>query len=205
MEASFRQAGSKTTRLLFLFEEMLLIVKQRGSNYVCKDYIMVGYLILLSEFSHYLIAFNFQCSNLMLNEWICPEEPLSFQVLSFDNPRAQYVFLASSMEQKRTWMQELKRMMLDHYSIEIPEKTKQLMLSIDNTKVVPFGRPEFAEVSMKNYKKVPIYLEKRRERKREEKMGIEQGERRRRRHYDNVIVSSFSLLLSFYFSLIQSM
>ncbi|KAF1751173.1 hypothetical protein GCK72_017727 [Caenorhabditis remanei] len=142
LEASFRQAGSKTTRLLFLFEEMLLIVKQRGSNYVCKDYIM--------------------CSNLMLNEWICPEEPLSFQVLSFDNPRAQYVFLASSMEQKRTWMQELKRMMLDHYSIEIPEKTKQLMLSIDNTKVVPFGRPEFAEVSMKNHKKVPKYLEKRR-------------------------------------------
>ncbi|ULT89925.1 hypothetical protein L3Y34_008368 [Caenorhabditis briggsae] len=142
LEASFRQAGSKTMRLLFLFEEMLLIVKQRGSNYVCKDYIM--------------------CSNLMLNEWICPEEPLSFQVLSFDNPRAQYVFLASSMEQKRTWMQELKRMMLDHYSVEIPEKTKQLMLSIDNTKVVPFGRPEFAEVSMKNHKKVPKYLEKRR-------------------------------------------
>lgn len=98
----------------------------------------------------------------MLNELICPEEPLSFQVLSFDNPRAQYVFLASSMDQKRVWMQELKRMMLDHYSVEIPEKTKQLMLSIDNTKMVPFGRPEFAEVSMKNHKKVPKYLEKRR-------------------------------------------
>ncbi|CAI5451923.1 unnamed protein product [Caenorhabditis angaria] len=142
LEAPFRQAGSKTTRLLFLFEEMLLIVKQRGSNYVCKDYIM--------------------CSNLMLNEWICPEEPLSFQVLSFDNPRVQYIFMATSMDQKRTWMQELKRAMLDHYSIEIPEKTKQLMLSIDNTKMIPFGRPEFAEVSMKNHKKVPKYLEKRR-------------------------------------------
>ncbi|CAD6186583.1 unnamed protein product [Caenorhabditis auriculariae] len=142
LEASFRQAGSKTSRLLFLFEEMLLIVKQRGSSYVCKDYIM--------------------CSNLMLNEWICPEEPLSFQVLSFDNPRAQYVFLASSMDQKRVWMTELKRMMLDHYSIEIPEKTKKLMLSMDHTKMIPFGRPEFAEVSMKNHKKVPKYLEKRR-------------------------------------------
>lgn len=42
LEAQFRQAGSKTTRLLFLFEEMLLIVKQRNSNYVCKDYIMVS-------------------------------------------------------------------------------------------------------------------------------------------------------------------
>ncbi|EPB67114.1 hypothetical protein ANCCEY_13795 [Ancylostoma ceylanicum] len=109
LEAQFRQAGSKTTRLLFLFEEMLLIVKQRNSNYICKDYIM-----------------------------------------------------ASSADQKRTWMIELKRMMLDHYGIEIPEKTKQLMLSMDNTQRVAFGRPEFAEVSMKNHKRVPKYLEKRR-------------------------------------------
>ncbi|ETN77907.1 RhoGEF domain protein [Necator americanus] len=142
LEAQFRQAGSKTTRLLFLFEEMLLIVKQRNSNYVCKDYIM--------------------SSNLMLNESIYPEEPLAFQVLSFDNPRTQYIFLASSADQKRTWMIELKRMMLDHYGIEIPEKTKQLMLSMDNTQRVAFGRPEFAEVSLKNHKRVPKYLEKRR-------------------------------------------
>ncbi|VDN23379.1 unnamed protein product, partial [Cylicostephanus goldi] len=94
LEAQFRQAGSKTIRLLFLFEEMLLIVKQRNSSYVCKDYIM--------------------SSNLMLNESICPEEPLAFQVLSFDNPRTHYIFLASSADQKRTWMTELKRMMLDH-------------------------------------------------------------------------------------------
>ncbi|VDO52495.1 unnamed protein product [Haemonchus placei] len=142
LEAPFRLAGSKNTRLLFLFEEMLLIVKQRNSNYICKDYIM--------------------SSNLMLNESIYPEEPLAFQVLSFDNPRAQYIFLASSADQKRTWMIELKRMMLDHYGIEIPEKTKQLMLSMDNTQRVAFGRPEFAEVSMKNHKRVPKYLEKRR-------------------------------------------
>ncbi|KIH66878.1 RhoGEF domain protein [Ancylostoma duodenale] len=128
LEAQFRQAGSKTTRLLFLFEEMLLIVKQRNSSYICKDYIM--------------------SSNLMLNESIYPEEPLAFQ--------------ASSADQKRTWMIELKRMMLDHYGIEIPEKTKQLMLSMDNTQRVAFGRPEFAEVSMKNHKRVPKYLEKRR-------------------------------------------
>uniref|UniRef100_A0A1I7XGN0 DH domain-containing protein n=1 Tax=Heterorhabditis bacteriophora TaxID=37862 RepID=A0A1I7XGN0_HETBA len=125
LEASFRQAGSKTVRLLFLFEEMLLIVKQRNTSFICKDYIM--------------------CSNLMLNESISPEDPLAFQVLSFDNPKAQYIFLASSTDQKRVWMTELKRMMLDHYGIEIPEKTKQLMLSMDNTQRVAFGRPEFAE------------------------------------------------------------
>lgn len=54
-------------------------------------------------------------------------------------------FQAASTEQKRIWMTELKRMMLDHYAIEIPEKTKQLMLSMDSTQRISFGRPEFAE------------------------------------------------------------
>lgn len=36
------------------------------------------------------------------------------------------------MDQKRQWMKELKRMMLDHYSIQIPEKTKMLMLSLSD-------------------------------------------------------------------------
>ncbi|PIO54876.1 hypothetical protein TELCIR_23749, partial [Teladorsagia circumcincta] len=112
----------------------------------------------------------------MLNESIYPEEPLAFQVLSFDNPRAQYIFLASSADQKRTWMIELKRMMLDHYGIEIPEKTKQLMLSMDNTQRVAFGRPEFAEVSIKNHKRVPKYLEKRR--KSVDKSNADQNRRR---------------------------
>ncbi|KAK5970964.1 hypothetical protein GCK32_014778 [Trichostrongylus colubriformis] len=73
-------------------------------------------------------------------------------------------------------MIELKRMMLDHYGIEIPEKTKQLMLSMDNTQRVAFGRPEFAEVSIKNHKRVPKYLEKRR--KSVDKSTAEQNRRR---------------------------
>ncbi|CAI4225187.1 unnamed protein product [Auanema sp. JU1783] len=170
LESSFKLAGSKTVRLLFLFEEMLLIVKQRNNSYVCKDYIM--------------------SSNLMLNESICAEDPLAFQVLSFDNPRTQYVFLANSMEQKRIWMTELKRMMLDHYGIAIPEKTKQLMLSMDNTQKVAFGRPEFADVSIKQSKKVPKYLEKRR------KSMDSQESRRRSLSATRLLGSSKSSLIS---------
>ncbi|KAJ1356663.1 hypothetical protein KIN20_014402 [Parelaphostrongylus tenuis] len=132
LEASFRQAGSKTTRLLFLFEEMLLIVKQRNSNYICKDYIM--------------------SSNLMLNESIYPDEPLAFQVLSFDNPRAQYIFLASSSDQKKI----------------VDGRTEK-----DDAGSL---WPEFAEVSIKNHKRVPKYLEKRR--KSVEKGNVERNRRR---------------------------
>ncbi|KAF8385004.1 uig-1 [Pristionchus pacificus] len=150
LEAQFRLSGAKTMRQLFLFEEMLLIAKQRSGHLVVKDFIM--------------------CSNLMLNESIS-SDPLSFQVLSFDSPRAQYVFLANNTEQKKVWMRELKRAVLDHFEVEIPEETKRLMLSIDNTQVkIPFGRPEFADV--KQSKKIPKYLEKRRK-------SVESRDRRR--------------------------
>lgn len=36
-------------------------------------------------------------------------------------------------------MKELKRMMLDHYNVEIPEKTKILMLNMDTTSMKPFA------------------------------------------------------------------
>lgn len=52
----------------------------------------------------------------MLNESIS-SDPLSFQVLSFDSPRAQYVFLANNTEQKKVWMRELKRAVLDHFEV----------------------------------------------------------------------------------------
>ncbi|CAG9530808.1 unnamed protein product [Cercopithifilaria johnstoni] len=143
LEATFKLAGAKTNRQLFLFEEMLLIVKERNGALICKDYIM--------------------CSSLMLNESISTD-PLAFQVLSYDNPKIQYTFLASSMDQKRHWMKELKRMMLDHYAIQIPEKTKMLMLSLsdDCSKSIGYSSQQSFALNVKGNKKVPKYLEKRR-------------------------------------------
>uniref|UniRef100_A0A0R3RRT3 DH domain-containing protein n=1 Tax=Elaeophora elaphi TaxID=1147741 RepID=A0A0R3RRT3_9BILA len=143
LEATFKLAGAKTNRQLFLFEEMLLIVKERSGALICKDYIM--------------------CSSLMLNESISAD-PLAFQVLSYDNPKIQYIFLASSMDQKRHWMKELKRMMLDHYAVQIPEKTKMLMLSLsdDCSKSAGFSSQQGFALNVKGNKKVPKYLEKRR-------------------------------------------
>lgn len=34
------------------------------------------------------------------------------------------------MDQKRQWTQELKRLMLDHFSTEIPSKTKQMLMQL---------------------------------------------------------------------------
>uniref|UniRef100_A0A915B409 Pleckstrin homology domain-containing family G member 1 n=1 Tax=Parascaris univalens TaxID=6257 RepID=A0A915B409_PARUN len=144
LEGTFKLAGSKTNRQLFLFEEMLMIVKERNGALICKDYIM--------------------CSSIMLNESVSAD-PLAFQVLAFDNPKIQYVFLSSNIDQKRQWMKELKRMMLDHYNVEIPEKTKMLMLNMDTTSMKPFAISTDREDIVSNSKgarRIPKYLEKRR-------------------------------------------
>ncbi|VDD92834.1 unnamed protein product [Enterobius vermicularis] len=42
LEGNFKLAGSKTTRQVFLFEEMLLVTKERNDALLCKDYIMAS-------------------------------------------------------------------------------------------------------------------------------------------------------------------
>ncbi|CAJ0582541.1 unnamed protein product, partial [Mesorhabditis spiculigera] len=165
LEANFRMAGGKATRLLFLFEEMLLIVKQKGSQFACKDYIM--------------------CSNLTLSE-VVSEDPLAFQVGSCENPRTQHVFLANSMEQKRVWMQELKRMLVDHYEAHIPEASKQLVLSMDHTQpkspIFDLNEVPFS----KNLKRFPKYLANR-------KKSAENASRKRSSSANRLIESYISL------------
>ncbi|VDN00224.1 unnamed protein product [Thelazia callipaeda] len=99
----------------------------------------------------------------MLNESISID-PLAFQVLSYDNPKIQYIFLAASMDQKRCWMKELKRMMLDHYGVKIPEKTKMLMLSLSDecAKSIHPPNQQGQILYPKSNKRIPKYLEKRR-------------------------------------------
>lgn len=48
LEATFKLAGAKTNRQLFLFEEVLLIVKERNGSLLCKDYIMVSIFMLFN-------------------------------------------------------------------------------------------------------------------------------------------------------------
>uniref|UniRef100_A0A914VEI5 Pleckstrin homology domain-containing family G member 1 n=1 Tax=Plectus sambesii TaxID=2011161 RepID=A0A914VEI5_9BILA len=144
LEANFKLLGTKTNRQLFLFEEMLLIAKEKPDKTLCcKDYIL--------------------CSSLMLNESVAGE-PFAFQVLAFDNPRLQYTLITRNMEQKRQWTKELKRMMLDHYNIEIPEHTKNLVLSMETPKPRMWASNSTSSSASRssNSKKVPKYLEKRR-------------------------------------------
>uniref|UniRef100_T1IRR7 DH domain-containing protein n=1 Tax=Strigamia maritima TaxID=126957 RepID=T1IRR7_STRMM len=101
------------------------------------------------------------CSNLMLIESI-PGEPLCFHVIPFDNPRIQYTLQSRSLEQKREWTLQLKRVILENYHAVIPYHARQLVMQLGQ------NRPEdelLVEKSnnTKRQHSAPEYLEKRKQ------------------------------------------
>lgn len=99
-EGSFRMRGAKAPRHVFLFDKMLLLAKKREYGHlIYKAHIMVSLLkfhvlikkndYLMTQVFFVFFFFNLQCSNLTLMESI-PGEPLSFNVIPFDNSQIQY-------------------------------------------------------------------------------------------------------------------
>ncbi|CAH1119675.1 unnamed protein product [Phaedon cochleariae] len=109
-EGTFRVVGARGRRHVFLFEKVLLLAKSKqGGALAYKSHIM--------------------CSNLMLVEQV-RGEPLSFQVIPFDNPRLQSTLKARSPQHKREWTLQIKRVILENYSAVIPNHARQLVLQL---------------------------------------------------------------------------
>ncbi|XP_052696953.1 uncharacterized protein LOC128175397 isoform X2 [Crassostrea angulata] len=139
LEGAFHVYGAKTSRQVFLFEKGVVIAKKKEDSMLsCKIFIL--------------------CSNLMLVESV-PKEPLSFQVIPFDNPRGQHTLQARNLDQKRKWCQEIKRLILESYKEKIPEKVKGLVMQLGKSKQeenVDSGTPKKF-----HHQNAPEYLERR--------------------------------------------
>ncbi|GAB1599962.1 rhoGEF domain-containing protein gxcJ-like isoform X2 [Argonauta hians] len=114
LEGSFRLCGTKTHRHVFLFEKAVLIAKKKEEGMLsCKTFI--------------------KCANLMLIESI-PKEPLSFQVIPFDNPKSMHTLQARNIDQKVKWCKEIKHLILESYKGKIPEKVRHLVMELGRSK-----------------------------------------------------------------------
>ncbi|XP_074028114.1 guanine nucleotide exchange factor in mesoderm isoform X3 [Leptinotarsa decemlineata] len=109
-EGTFRVVGARGRRHVFLFEKMFVLAKSKqGGALAYKSHI--------------------DCSSLMLVEQV-RGEPLSFQVISFDNPRHQSTLKARSPQHKRDWTLQIKQVILENYSAVIPKHARQLVLQL---------------------------------------------------------------------------
>ncbi|XP_066148186.1 uncharacterized protein [Euwallacea fornicatus] len=140
-EGTFRVQGAKGRRHVFLFENALLLAKSKTDG-------------ALAYKTH------IECSNLMLVEQV-RGEPLSFQVLPFDNPRLQCTLRARSPHHKREWTLQIKRVILENYSAVIPNHARQLVMQLgqdvqdaDDTSIGSWSPLKYSSTT-------PHYLERR--------------------------------------------
>ncbi|KAL6954795.1 Pleckstrin y domain-containing G member 1 [Sarracenia purpurea var. burkii] len=138
-EGSFRISGAKALRHVFLFEHMLLVTKKKEAG-------------ILNYKTHIM------CSNLMLVECI-PKELLSFQIIPFDNPKMQFTIHARSLEEKRHWTLELKRVILENYNVDIPSHARQLVMELGQIQQTDDIASE--KVFTKRHHSTPEYLQRR--------------------------------------------
>ncbi|XP_021348793.1 uncharacterized protein LOC110447429 isoform X2 [Mizuhopecten yessoensis] len=141
LEGSFRMHGAKTSRHVFLFEKGILIAKKREDSMLSSKGVIL-------------------CSNLMLVESL-PKEPLSFQIIPFDNPRGQHTLQARNLDQKHKWCQEIKRHIIESYKDKIPEKAKGLVMQLGKSREEESVSPADHGAKKTHHHNAPEYLERR--------------------------------------------
>ncbi|XP_034230828.1 uncharacterized protein LOC117639357 isoform X2 [Thrips palmi] len=169
-EGTFRMAGAKALRHVFLFDKMLLITKK-------KEEAILGFKA------------HIMCSNLMLIESV-PGEPLSFHVIPFDNPRMQYTLQARTLEQKREWSMQLKRVILENYHAVIPSHARQLVMELGQNRADDAALAD--KVTPRRQHSAPEYLERRKQERerRKSETGLRYRLRRNRKSDADTIAES---------------
>ncbi|CAH0598715.1 unnamed protein product [Chrysodeixis includens] len=162
-EGTFRVFGAKAMRHAFLFDNMLLVTKNREDG-------------VLAYKSHIM------CNNMMLVESIAGA-PLSFHVIPWDAPRAQLTLQARSPRHKREWTLLLKRVILENYNAVIPSHARQLVMELgqnktDDDMLAEKSHNLITQASMRKQLSAPEYLEKRKL-ERERRKSFENGLRGR--------------------------
>lgn len=111
LEDSFKLYNrQKSSRHLLLFDNVLLITKKKRDGSLCYK----GHI---------------ECSNLMLIETI-EGQPLVFNTVPFDNPKALCAFQADNLEKKRDWCLQMKEVIIKSFEVKIPAHVRDLLMSL---------------------------------------------------------------------------
>lgn len=85
---------------------------------------------------HHILTVYFsiqsQCSNLMLIENI-EGQPLVFNTVPFDNPKALCAFQAKNLDKKRDWCLQMKEVIIKSFEVKIPVHVKEILMSLTNS------------------------------------------------------------------------
>lgn len=133
---------SKSNRHLLLFDNVLLITKKRNGSLCYKGHI--------------------ECSNLMLIETL-EGQPLVFNTVPFDNPKALSSFQADNLDKKRDWCLQMKEVIIKSFEVKIPVHVRDLLMSLTKSNSVDLNS-SIKSTSSDTTKAIhaPKYLERKR-------------------------------------------
>lgn len=98
-------------------------------------------------------------------------QPLVFNTVPFDNPKALCAFQAKNLDKMRDWCLRMKEVIIKSFEVEIPEHVKDILMSLTNNSGGSASHTEtetthspFSRSSYESGKAIraPNYLEKKR-------------------------------------------
>ena len=141
LEDSFKLCKrQKSTRHLFLFDNVLLITKKKRDGTFCYK----GHI---------------ECSNLMLIENI-EGQPLVFNTVPFDNPKALCAFQAKNLDKKRDWCLQMKEVIIKSFEVKIPVHVRDILMSLTSSSTETASPKSSSETARAI--RAPNYLERKR-------------------------------------------
>lgn len=145
MEDSFKLFNRpKSFRHLLLFDNILLFTKKKRDGSLCYK----GHI---------------ECSNLMLIETI-EGQPLVFNTVPFDNPKALCAFQADNLERKRDWCLQMKEVIIKSFEVKIPTHVRDLLMTLTKGNAAETSSPTSKTTPSDAAKvlRAPNYLDRKR-------------------------------------------
>lgn len=87
-------------------------------------------------------------------------QPLVFNTVPFDNPKALCAFQAKNLEKKRDWCIQVKEVIIKSFEVKIPVHVKDILMSLTNSNSADVCVKSSSETS--RALRAPNYLERKR-------------------------------------------
>lgn len=88
-------------------------------------------------------------------------QPLVFNTVPFDNPKALCAFQAKSLDKKRDWCLQMKEVIIKSFEVKIPVHVRDILMSLTNNNSATSPNSKQSSES-KGTIKAPNYLDRKR-------------------------------------------
>lgn len=95
-------------------------------------------------------------------------QPLVFNTVPFDNPKALCAFQAKNLDKKRNWCLQMKELIIKSFEVKIPVHVRDILMSLTNSNAALDTSSKSSSETTRAIR-APNYLEKKRSKNQDKK------------------------------------